>query len=119
MARTPDESFAHALCPSDQLAEDCGKGFEVNGLSLFAVKKRGRVYVYQNRCPHVGLPLNWLPDQFLDPDRELIQCSSHGALFRIDNGQCVAGPCPGRFLRAIACREVNGEIRIDSSELES
>lgn len=108
----------HVLCSREDLEENGSRGFEVNGVALFAVRKRGAVFVYRNRCPHVGLPLNWLPNQFLDLDRELIQCTSHGALFRIDNGQCVAGPCPGQSLRAISHREVDGEIHIELRDLE-
>jgi nitrite reductase/ring-hydroxylating ferredoxin subunit len=44
-------------------------------------------------CPHLGIPLNWAPERFLDLDGTLIQCSSHGALFQIDSGECIAGPC--------------------------
>ncbi|MEX1034091.1 MAG: Rieske (2Fe-2S) protein [Cellvibrionaceae bacterium] len=101
------------LCGSEDIPDNGSKGFTVDGLQLFAVKKRGQVFVYHNRCPHAGLPLNWLPDQFLDLDRELIQCTSHGALFRIDTGRCVAGPCPGQHLRAVECRETEGQIYID------
>jgi len=28
----------------------------------------------------------------------LIQCATHGALFRIRDGYCVAGPCAGQGL---------------------
>lgn len=111
-------AFDIVLCHSDDIAENSSKGFEVNGRSLFAVKKRGSLFIYHNRCPHVGLPLNWMPDQFLDTHKELIQCTSHGALFRIDNGQCVSGPCPGQYLRAVGFLETGGTIRI-SSGLES
>lgn len=105
-----------ALCHRDQIPDNGSKGFEVAGQQLFAVKKRGRITVYRNHCPHLGLPLNWLPDQFLDVGRELIQCASHGALFRIDSGQCVAGPCAGKFLQALEFEEVEGEIRVRISD---
>ncbi|MCW8194965.1 Rieske (2Fe-2S) protein [Proteobacteria bacterium 005FR1] len=100
------------LCHRDDIPENSSKGFDIAGQQLFAVKKRGRITVYRNHCPHLGLPLNWLPDQFLDVDRELIQCASHGALFRIDNGQCVAGPCAGKSLQSIDFSEVGGQIRV-------
>lgn len=100
----------YVLCLGDDIPERGSKGFEVNGVQLFAVRKRGEVYVYENRCPHVGLPLNWLPDQFLDSDQELILCTSHGALFQIETGRCVAGPCPGKSLESLPCREEDGRI---------
>lgn len=100
----------HVLCRSEDIPERGSKGFEINGLQLFGVRKRGQVYLYENTCPHVGLPLNWSPDKFLDMEGELILCSSHGALFQIENGRCVAGPCPGRSLKSVPYREENGSI---------
>ena len=62
-------------------------------LEGFLVQKETRVFAYRNRCPHTGAPLDWSPDQFLDPDAAFIQCAMHGALFQIENGLCVFGPC--------------------------
>lgn len=70
-----------------------------------AVRRGGEVYVYANRCPHRGVALEWQPDEFLDASASLIQCATHGALFLIENGECVAGPCEGKSLRAIDCGE--------------
>lgn len=92
---------AIVLCDVDDIGEGTSKSFTVGTVNLFAIKKSGQIYLYQNRCPHAGLPLNWLPDQFLDRDGELILCGSHGALFQIETGRCVAGPCAGRHLRAV------------------
>lgn len=63
------------------------------------------MYVYANRCPHRGVALEWQPDEFLDTSASLIQCATHGALFLIESGECVAGPCEGKSLRAIDCSE--------------
>jgi nitrite reductase/ring-hydroxylating ferredoxin subunit len=93
------------LCPTDRLAEGQSRGFEIEGEKLFAVRKDGQVHVYRNRCPHKGISLEWLPDQFLDASASLIQCATHGALFLIDSGECVAGPCAGQSLEALACME--------------
>ncbi|CAD5106945.1 Rieske (2Fe-2S) protein [Zestomonas carbonaria] len=93
------------LCAPDELAEGQSRGFLVDGLQLLAVRRHGQVHAYRNRCPHRGTPLDWAPDQFLDPSGSLIQCAQHGALFLIDSGECVAGPCAGESLTALACRE--------------
>jgi len=68
---------------------------------MFIVKVQGRLYAYVNSCPHTGVPLNWLPDQFLDYSGELIQCALHGALFRPQDGFCLHGPCQGQFLGSL------------------
>lgn len=93
------------LCTADEVAEGQSRGFEVAGETLFAVRKDGQLYAYRNRCPHRGIPLEWLPDQFLDASASLIQCATHGALFLIESGECVAGPCAGQSLQVLAIRE--------------
>ena len=70
------------------------------------------VHAYLNRCPHAGRPLNFLPDRFLSPDGELIQCCAHGALFEKATGLCIAGPCVDESLRRIAVLQVDGEVRL-------
>lgn len=101
------------LCAPDELPEAQSRGFCVEDLQLFAVRKGGEVFVYRNRCPHRGVPLQWQADQFLDPSASLIQCARHGALFLIESGECVAGPCEGEALRAIDCREDGEGIWVD------
>ena len=93
------------LCPSSYITEGQSRGFAVGELRLLAVRQQGRVYLYENRCPHRGVPLEWVVDQFLDHSGSLLQCSTHGALFLIDNGECVAGPCAGQSLQALGCLE--------------
>ncbi|MDD2055140.1 Rieske (2Fe-2S) protein [Pseudomonas putida] len=93
------------LCSSQTLAEADSRGFSIEGCPVFAVRREGEVFVYLNRCPHRGVALEWQPDQFLDPSASLIQCATHGALFLIESGECVAGPCAGQSLRAIPSRE--------------
>ncbi len=50
---------------------------------LFAIRQDNQLYAYWNSCPHMGIPLNWMPEKFLDLDGIFLQCSSHGALFQI------------------------------------
>ena len=50
---------------------------------------------------------------FSTPSASLIQCARHGALFLIESGECVAGPCEGEALHAIDCREDGEGIWID------
>ncbi len=67
----------------------------------FVVRQGDKVYAYQNLCRHAGHPLNWQPDSFLTEDGRQIVCASHGAIYEIESGICVAGPCPGQKLRAV------------------
>jgi nitrite reductase/ring-hydroxylating ferredoxin subunit len=104
------------LCDSKQLEEGKSRGFEVHGLSILAVRREGTVYAYKNRCPHRGVALEWQPDQFLDPSASLIQCATHGALFLIESGECVAGPCEGKSLSVIDCREDARGVWVNPAE---
>jgi nitrite reductase/ring-hydroxylating ferredoxin subunit len=83
--------------------------------SGFLVRMGNQVHAYFNRCPHALRPLNFLPDRFLTPDGELIQCTSHGALFEKATGLCVAGPCVDESLRRIAVRVVGDSICLDEA----
>lgn len=77
----------------------------------FILVRRGeQVFVYVNSCPHTGVTLNWQPDEFMSFDGLYIQCSFHGAQFRIYDGYCVYGPCSGQSLRRVAAEIRNGEV---------
>ncbi|WP_163835810.1 Rieske (2Fe-2S) protein [Spartinivicinus ruber] len=86
------------LCHLDDINEGESRGFKSGEYNVFAVKKQGEVYLYHNSCPHLGISLEWMPDQFLDVEGSLIQCATHGALFLIESGECIAGPCQGDCL---------------------
>jgi len=102
-----------ALCHIDTIQEGASKGFELDDVHLFVVRHQGQVYAYRNQCPHLGIQLEWQDDQFLDADGCLIQCAMHGALFLIDNGECISGPCTGQSLKTIKCEVKAGEINIE------
>ncbi|NRH27393.1 Rieske 2Fe-2S domain-containing protein [Pseudomonas sp. MS19] len=93
------------LCAPSYLPEGQSRGFTLDEERVFAVRKDGQVFVYRNYCPHRSVPLDWQPDQFLDSSASLIQCATHGALFLIDSGECVAGPCAGQSLYKLESRE--------------
>lgn len=115
-ASSAKETPLEYLCNGDDLAEGKSRGFDVDGLQLLAVRRAGQVYVYRNRCPHRSVPLEWHPDQFLDASASLIQCATHGALFLIESGECIAGPCEGKYLSAIDCGEDAQGIWINPPE---
>ena len=104
------------LCAPDEVAEGQSRGFEIAGEKLFAVRKDGQLYAYRNRCPHRGNPLEWLADHFLDHSASLIQCATHGALFLIESGECVAGPCAGQSLQELTIREDDQGIWVELNE---
>ena len=106
------------LCQIHSIPEGESRSFELKQSALFAIKKREQIFLYLNRCPHMYVPLNWEPDKFLNNSGDLIQCSTHGALFDIENGECLQGPCAGQSLQAIEYKINEGNIYIDETDLE-
>jgi nitrite reductase/ring-hydroxylating ferredoxin subunit len=90
------------LCALDEIASPGAMGFRFREDSaVFAgvvVRKDGRLFGYVDSCPHAGWPLAGPSGRFLTRENDLILCGGHGALFRIEDGVCVAGPCPGQIL---------------------
>jgi len=80
---------------------------------LFIIMLNDSYFVYENSCPHTGGPLDWVPGQFLNLEKDHIQCSTHYALFRINDGYCVSGACAGQALKRVNVKEVDGAIMID------
>ena len=109
-----DGQLEFSLCPLEEIREDGSKGFVIDSKSgskaLLAVRKKGEVFVYINSCPHIGVPLDFVPGKFLDLNKEYILCSSHGALFRISDGYCISGPCLGKNLQPVASKIEGGQI---------
>jgi nitrite reductase/ring-hydroxylating ferredoxin subunit len=92
------------LCALDEIADGKARNFvlqmRAGRFHGFAVRHGETVVGYVDRCPHAGLPLAQRLDDYLTPDGSLIACSWHGALFRIEDGVCVGGPCAGHALSA-------------------
>jgi nitrite reductase/ring-hydroxylating ferredoxin subunit len=76
----------------------------------FVVRRGDAVHGYVDRCAHMALPLAQQLDQYLTPDGSLIQCSWHGALYRIEDGVCVGGPCTGARLQPWPVTVTDGTI---------
>ena len=102
--------MSQPICKLDDLPEYGSQELELDSEKYFAVRQGPKVYIYRNSCPHIGLPLNLMPNQFLDYDQRYIQCTSHGALFEIDTGSCVAGPCINQSLESLRCKVENGKV---------
>lgn len=83
--------------------------------ALVLLDEDGRVRAYLNRCEHLPIPLDAGSREFLSRDGAHLMCGTHGALFRRDDGFCVAGPCAGRSLCALPFRITDdGWIEIEA-----
>jgi nitrite reductase/ring-hydroxylating ferredoxin subunit len=79
--------------------------------SMIVHRDGGQVRGWFNVCPHAGRRLDWAPGKFLRQDGLLV-CAAHGASFELRGGACVAGPCRGESLRAVALEVRDGGVYI-------
>ena len=102
MANAAQPPPGQRLCALADIKDPGAKSFRFrdgDALFLAFVVRRGEVVRgYIDRCPHIGTPLAFLADRYLTREGDLILCSTHGALFRPEDGHCLAGPCEGRDL---------------------
>lgn len=106
------------LCRLDDIAPGSARAFRLQERSVIIVHSRGgTVAAFLNRCPHLGVPLNWQDDDFMDSEQAFLRCATHGALFEPDTGLCVLGPCRGEALWSLDSRVEEGEIHVDDSLL--
>ncbi len=102
------------LCAAAEIPEGEGRGFVFGGgterEAVFVIRWRGVFRAYRNRCPHIGSPLDWPENRFFDAAGHHLMCRMHGAVFRPEDGVCVAGPCVGRALAPVAIRLADGDI---------
>ncbi len=105
----PAQYQAVALCNSRDLVEG-GEAvpFDVEYAGqtcrAFAIRFKGAVHAYLNRCTHVAMEMDYQPNRFFDDSGQWLLCATHGAAYRPDSGECGGGPCRG------------GLVRIDLSE---
>ena len=104
------------LCKLDDLEEQQCMEMLVEGRQLFAVRADNSIHAYWNICPHMGIPLNWVPNRYLDYDKAFIQCSSHGAQFQVATGKCISGPCTGDSLKTVTLRRENDHYYICANQ---
>jgi nitrite reductase/ring-hydroxylating ferredoxin subunit len=97
------------LCGVDELPPGVAVGF---GGGLLAIRLADCVMIYHNACPHLGVPLDWLPGRFMNAEGTRIVCATHGAEFRPEDGLCLRGPCKGDRLTAVPCEVRDGVVRV-------
>jgi nitrite reductase/ring-hydroxylating ferredoxin subunit len=110
------------IAASDQIVER-GKGFRFSvdapgggWLPAFAIRYRGEVFAYVNRCAHVSVELDWDEGNFFDVSGLYLVCATHGAAYYPDTGRCAMGPCKGGGLRPLPMAEHGGNVYLIEQE---
>ncbi|MDQ1120472.1 MULTISPECIES: Rieske 2Fe-2S domain-containing protein [Pseudoxanthomonas] len=99
--------FAQRLCRVEDIREGQARGFgplEGYRRRIIVLRRNGTLHAWLDACPHypAGTPMAWKTDAYLNGERTHIACHSHGALFDMETGECVLGPCLGQQLTRIA-----------------
>ena len=94
----------NALCQSLDLV-DAGDGVPFNVIyysrhcRAFAIRYRGQVHAYLNRCSHVPMEMDYQPNHFFDVTGHWLMCATHGATYQPQTGHCRSGPCRGGLIK--------------------
>ncbi|MBX3245685.1 MAG: Rieske 2Fe-2S domain-containing protein [Myxococcales bacterium] len=112
------------VCPADELApgvvRTCLVGRDRYGLPREALVLRdadGVLRGYVNQCKHLPIPIDAGSREFFDEVGEHLLCGTHGALFRLDDGMCVAGPCEGLPLDPVEVEENGGDVFVVADDV--
>lgn len=110
-------SMAQKLCTLSELENpgtlECDAIIAGRKTPLFVVRRDNVIRAYLNFCPHTGVTLNWRPNDFLTVDRDYIQCATHGALFQLEDGYCVWGPCARQSLTSLPVQIEDNDVILD------
>jgi nitrite reductase/ring-hydroxylating ferredoxin subunit len=103
------------ICDSQALREaGTAVRFEVEYFGepapAFAVRYRGRIHAYLNRCGHMPMELDWREGDVFDQGGHELICSTHGATYAPDSGKCLGGPCSGTPLVPVQVEERDGRV---------
>jgi nitrite reductase/ring-hydroxylating ferredoxin subunit len=114
------ESSWSRVCSGDTLAErGDGVRFDIarpgGTVPAFVLRIDGAPLAWLNQCAHVPVELDWNPGKFLDDTGTVIVCATHGAVYDAADGVCIGGPCRGRALQPVPCREVDGWVEVQAT----
>lgn len=82
--------------------------------SGFVVFFEGKYYAYLNQCKHMPIELDYMPNEFMDDQKMWIVCSTHGAIYHPETGDCISGPCSGQSLQKLNVIESNDVLWIEN-----
>jgi len=104
-----------------RVAEDVRRLSEMSGVRFtihldgvewpaFVIRRRGRFHGYLNVCRHEARELDFGDAHFFDEAADALVCCHHGARYDPETGVCVAGPCAGARLTALALEQRGHEL---------
>src|SRR5271166_5731490 len=121
-----DSAICYAVCGVGDIPNRRARSFSLQRLDpdtsgtpyhIVILRWDRKVYGYVNRCPHQGMNLDWERNQFFDPSGTQLMCGKHGALFDVETGLCVDGPCRGERLEPVRLAVLDGDICVTGVRL--
>jgi nitrite reductase/ring-hydroxylating ferredoxin subunit len=114
MVKAEKRSKRRFVGVADELAHGTSKKFTLRRGSrefeALLVNYQGDLYAFVNRCPHTGIALDWVNNQFFSVDNRYLMCATHGAVFEPPTGECIWGPCVGLSLQSVPIEIENGQV---------
>jgi nitrite reductase/ring-hydroxylating ferredoxin subunit len=80
-----------AICRLDAIPEPGTLGVDLAGFPILLARSGALLRAYVNACPHQFLPLNYRGERVISADGTVLRCTSHGAGFRLADGEGVEG----------------------------
>lgn len=84
------------LCQLDEIPDAGAISVRIEsstgGFQVILLRQGDHVFAYHNECPHQGRNLDYVPGKFMVRNGS-IMCAAHGALFAVNSGDCLSGPC--------------------------
>ena len=81
--------------------------FNVEGLEILIINAGGRLFAFENRCPHMGYPLF-----FGSVQDDILTCGFHKAKFNVRTGKSLT-PSTYKSLRTFKVKIQNSAIFIE------
>jgi nitrite reductase/ring-hydroxylating ferredoxin subunit len=114
MTQAEKKSNRKLVGSAGELAHGTSKKFTLRrgsrDFEALLVNYQDDFFAYVNRCPHTGITLDWVNNQFFSVDHRYVMCATHGAVFEPPTGECIWGPCVGLSLQSVPIEIENGRI---------
>lgn len=92
----------------EDLVEDTVTPARADGVRIVLYKKGEELYALSDRCSHRGCPLHLGQVNDL-----MVECSCHGSIFRLSDGEVVRGPATVRApFYEVRCQDGKVEVRL-------
>ncbi len=87
----------------------------LRGKILYGIVTRvgNRYFAFQNLCKHLPVTLDAGDGNVSSEDHQHLQCHMHGAMYELESGECIAGPCVGARLNRLKTREDGSRILVE------